>query len=206
MPGTAHERRLQDPFDPEQAIPASAALLRDLRARFGNLGLAAAAYNAGANRVAEWLAGRDGLPWETEAYVANITGRAAAEWAALDSAASAPDDSGGPEPLKCLELAARYVAKTAAPDLSKRAPWQPWGVQVAGHFSQAKALAAYQALQRRYASVLSGLSPIVLRKRNLSRGTRVMTYVRIPAASREAAAGICQRLVAQGGSCVVLKN
>ena len=43
MPGTAAERGLADPFDPEQAIPKSADLLDDLRRRFGNLGLAAAA-------------------------------------------------------------------------------------------------------------------------------------------------------------------
>src|SRR4030095_7430717 len=47
MPGTAPERGLADPFDPEQAIPKSAELLDDLRRRFGNLGLAAAAYNGG---------------------------------------------------------------------------------------------------------------------------------------------------------------
>ena len=57
MPGTASERGLADPFDPAAAIPASAKLLADLAQRFGNLGLAAAAYNAGANAVADWLAG-----------------------------------------------------------------------------------------------------------------------------------------------------
>src|SRR3954468_5009150 len=39
MPGTARDRGLTDPFDPEQAIPKSAELLSELRARFGNLGL-----------------------------------------------------------------------------------------------------------------------------------------------------------------------
>src|SRR5688572_30669654 len=47
MPGTARGRGLADPFDPEAAIPAAAALLADLSRQFGNLGLAAAAYNAG---------------------------------------------------------------------------------------------------------------------------------------------------------------
>src|SRR5258708_4539167 len=51
MPGTAAERRLADPFDPEQAIPKSAELLRELRERLGNLRLAAAAHNAGSARV-----------------------------------------------------------------------------------------------------------------------------------------------------------
>ena len=57
MPGTAQERGLADPFDPEQAIPKAARLLADLRRRFGNLGVAAAAYNAGPARVGDWLRG-----------------------------------------------------------------------------------------------------------------------------------------------------
>ena len=54
MPGTASERRLLDPFDPVQALPKSAEFLSELRNQFGNLGLAAAAYNAGPRRVQEW--------------------------------------------------------------------------------------------------------------------------------------------------------
>jgi len=58
MPGTASERGLLDPFNPIQALPKSAEFLDELRSQFGNLGLAAAAYNAGPRRVQEWLAGR----------------------------------------------------------------------------------------------------------------------------------------------------
>ena len=57
MPGTANERGLLDPFNPVQALPKSAEFLSELRDQFGNLGLAAAAYNAGPRRVQEWLAG-----------------------------------------------------------------------------------------------------------------------------------------------------
>ena len=57
MPGTAAERNLLNPFDPIQALPKSAEFLRELRREFGNLGLAAAAYNAGPRRVREWMAG-----------------------------------------------------------------------------------------------------------------------------------------------------
>src|SRR5262249_36133536 len=46
MPATANWRGLSNPFDPLEAIAESAKLLRDLRREFGNLGLAAAAYNA----------------------------------------------------------------------------------------------------------------------------------------------------------------
>jgi soluble lytic murein transglycosylase-like protein len=79
MPDVADKLSL-DAFDSRSALPASARLLRTLRARFGNLGLAAAAYNAGPKRVSDWLEGRTGLPKETQDYVQIITGRPAAHW------------------------------------------------------------------------------------------------------------------------------
>src|ERR1700751_1620223 len=58
MPATAAERYLANAFDPVQALPKAAELLRALRTQFGNLGLAAAAYNAGPQRVQDWLTGK----------------------------------------------------------------------------------------------------------------------------------------------------
>jgi soluble lytic murein transglycosylase-like protein len=55
MPGTAGERSLTDPFNSYQAIPKSAELLRAYRTQVGNLGFAVAAYNAGSQRVRNWL-------------------------------------------------------------------------------------------------------------------------------------------------------
>ena len=80
MPETAANRRLDNPFDPAQAIPASARLLRDHYRRFGNLGLAAAAYNAGPRRVDEWRAKKGPLPQETQDYVKTITGFPVETW------------------------------------------------------------------------------------------------------------------------------
>ena len=73
-------RGLSNPFDVIAALKASASYLRDLRDRFGNLGLAAAAYNAGPQRVQDWLAARGGLPKETRRYVEIVTGHSAEEW------------------------------------------------------------------------------------------------------------------------------
>jgi hypothetical protein len=81
MPSTAAARGLLDPFDPLQALPEAAQFLRELNGRFGNLGLAAAAYNAGPARVRAWLAGDRKLPLETRNYVAAVTGVAVDEWA-----------------------------------------------------------------------------------------------------------------------------
>lgn len=81
MPGTAAMRGLKDPFDPAEALPKSAAFLSELTRQFGNVGLAAAAYNCGANCVANWLAGRGRMPLETRGYVLAITGRTVQDWA-----------------------------------------------------------------------------------------------------------------------------
>lgn len=80
MPATAAEYGVADPFDPVAALPASARFLRKLRDQFGNLGLAAAAYNAGGGRVQDWLARKKTLPAETQNYVRAVTGQAAENW------------------------------------------------------------------------------------------------------------------------------
>ena len=81
MPGTAAERHLLDPFNPVEALLKSASLLAELRDKFGNLGLAAAAYNAGPQRVRDFLAGSRSLPAETRNYVRAITGNLIEDWA-----------------------------------------------------------------------------------------------------------------------------
>jgi Transglycosylase SLT domain len=92
MPAVAAEVGLNDPFDPLQALPKSAEFLNALRREFGNLGLAAAAYNAGSGRIKSWLErraklpgqmrARARLPKETQHYVTVITGYAPEHWIA----------------------------------------------------------------------------------------------------------------------------
>jgi Transglycosylase SLT domain len=92
MPQTAVEMGLRNPFDPLQAIPTSARFLRKLYNQFGNLGLAAAAYNAGGGRIAKWLSRRGPLPKETRAYVKIITGHKAEAWTDEENTVHMPTD------------------------------------------------------------------------------------------------------------------
>ena len=80
MPGTAALYRLDDPFNPAQAIAKSAWYLRRLSDQFGNIGLAAVAYNGGEARAARFIARQSGLPFETLDYVEAITGHGAHRW------------------------------------------------------------------------------------------------------------------------------
>ncbi len=98
MPETSASEGLHNPFDPLEAIPASARFLRKLLAQFGNLGLAAAAYNAGPRRIQDWIdsKGKGKLPQETEGYVRSVTGRPAETWrvaSAAGTALSVPPDA-----------------------------------------------------------------------------------------------------------------
>ena len=207
MPMTASLRGLADPFDPPTAIRASANYLAELATRFGNLGLAAAAYNAGEGRVGDWLHGKSSLPAETEDFVATITGRSAAGWKGDVSFPPAVRDDEDPT-ADCLETAAALRTGRGGPAIaaaSGAAP-PPWGVQVAGGFSESRALADYGAMQRSYAAILGDKPPLVLHRLILSRGRQPLVQVRVPAATREEANQICARLSSAGGSCIVLRN
>lgn len=70
MPGTAQEMGLKDPFNPAEAIHASARYLKQNYDKFGDWKLAAAAYNAGPGNV-EKHGGIPPFP-ETQKYVSDI--------------------------------------------------------------------------------------------------------------------------------------
>src|SRR5271167_65738 len=156
MPGTADERRLLDPFDPVQALPKSAEFLNELRNQFGNLGLAAAAYNAGPRRVQEWLAGTGAMPHETRNYVAAITGSTVEEWAAAGKNGKMPDRAaytGCRELMALLKRAPNYFVSELEQHV-KLGAIRPWGVQLAGGFNRDQALAMYSRAMTRLRPVI----------------------------------------------------
>ena len=104
MPKTAKSYELINPFEPIHALNVSARFLRELHERFGNLGLAAAAYNAGPRRVLDWMARRGALPGETRNYVLRITGRPADQWSGADAVKN-PELALMPAKAPCAEVA-----------------------------------------------------------------------------------------------------
>ncbi|MEA2934501.1 MAG: hypothetical protein QOD74_1147 [Variibacter sp.] len=120
MPATAAERGI-DPLDPAQALPASAQFLSELRKQFGgNLGLAAAAYNAGARRIQKWVSKRGRLPKETRHYVSTITGVAPERWLKakpLQVSFQVPERA----PCKGLDDDTAHELTTSVPGLTRSA-------------------------------------------------------------------------------------
>jgi hypothetical protein len=207
MPQTAAMRGLANAFEPLDALRESASYLRELRTTFrGNLGLAAAAYNAGPGAVDAWLAGRRVLPAETQSYVLIVTGYPAQAWIVqplpqLSDTPSANTQSGA----RCVELAKLMIERSRARpriDLTSSPAWGPWGVQLAGNWSEGGVLAAYERLRRKYGAVLGERLPLVLNGR---RG-EARFLVRISEKSRADANALCARLQAAGGACIVLRN
>lgn len=205
MPGTAAERQLLDPFDPVQALPKSAEFLKQLRNRFGNLGLAAAAYNAGPRRVQEWLNGTGGLPQETRSYVLAVTGRPVDDWIAIK------DDPAPARNIGCREVMALLKAEptpyvAALEQRIRLGTARPWGVQLAAGFSRDEALASYARMIKRYGSLVAQRDPIVSSQMLRSRGTRPLYQIRIGADTRPEANSICDRIRKAGGACMVLRQ
>ncbi len=206
MPATANWRGLSNPFDPLEAIAESAKLLRDLRREFGNLGLAAAAYNAGSGRVGlaaaaynagsgrvrDWLAGRRALPGETRAYVRIVTGYAPEQWV---GASAVTGEMQSENPVPCREIAG-FVARILPP-ASKPTP--VWGVELVGGTTDETALAAYRRLEQKYASILSGRQTYIVHH-GLGRGSMGWAHVHVGADDRPGAAKLCADLRGAGVS------
>jgi hypothetical protein len=203
MPATAGARGLVDPFDPVEALRHSAGYLQDLRKRFGNLGLAAAGYNAGPTRVADWLAGRRSLPGETRNYVAIITGWTADEWASASPPKTA--EMSIPQGVPCTRLANLILAPKA--EAQRIAAYVPrWGAQFTANWSESKAWETYRALQRRFASVIGDREPIVLHTRAPGFGRAARVAIRIADDDRAYLQSLCSKIRGAGGACVVLRN
>jgi Transglycosylase SLT domain/SPOR domain len=211
MPRTAAERGLTDPFDPEKAIPAAARFLSDLAARFGNLGLAAAAYNGGPNLVSRFLAGRADMPYETRGYVVAITGRTVEDWAKEQPQDATPappltlPNDNSASPAHCVAIVASLRVGVPAETIST-GPFAPWGVQLAGNFSKAVALASFGRMRNRYESIVGDTEPFVLASHLHSRGSHVYYRVRLPAVTRLEAQKLCDKLHAAGAPCIVLRS
>jgi soluble lytic murein transglycosylase-like protein len=208
MPGTASERGLLDPFNPVQALPKAAQFLDELRSQFGNLGLAAAAYNAGPRRVQEWIAGTGYMPEQTRNYVVAITGSTVEDWARAGKGGKMPPTA---PPTSCRDLMAllKRAPNPFVAELEQHvelAAAKLWGVQLAAGFDRNRALAMYSRAIRNLGPVIGDRDPSLLSSMLRSRGTQAFYQVRIGADTRGEADDLCNRIRKAGGACFVLRN
>ncbi|WP_326297688.1 lytic transglycosylase domain-containing protein [Mesobacterium hydrothermale] len=204
---TAARRGLTDPWNPALALEHSAEYLGDLTRRFGNMGLAAVAYNGGERRAEGLVAKTGGLARETVNYVQIITGLSAETW--RDSPPEAHDFRLQPDkPFRqaCYDLA-RDRRITAFPTPKPPKPRvKPWGVQLAFGTSKDKARAAYARKTQSCKALLKGEKPDLIHVQNRVSGRAGFYMARIGRDNRKAAGNLCSRLKAAGCVCTVYQN
>jgi hypothetical protein len=204
MPGTARIRGLRNSYNPAAALAKSAEYLRFLTRKFGNLGLAAAAYNSGEGRTARFLNGSGYMPGETEDYVQIVTGYDVVSW--LNDPPKDADYSLEKEtPFQdaCLKLAKTRTINTFE---FEPAPFQPWGVQLAADFRRTVAKRIFDRVQKRYSSIIGDERPMIIAKRNASFGTRLRYRAQIGRETQKEAIALCKQLQKAGGVCMVMRN
>lgn len=204
MPATAKRRGLKNSFDVVEALGASSLYLGELRDQFGNLGLAAAAYNAGESRLTGFL-DNGGLPLETRDYVFAITGHPVETWRDDPPAKAAPPlDPKRSFLSACIRLAISRDLRE--PILLQSADWAPWGVQLAAHFDPSIASRLMSESMSRLPAPLNGEHALIIRQKRVKPGMRPKYQARIGRNTRKEALALCDAIHKAGVACAVVKN
>ena len=204
MPSTGRLQGLGNAYNPAEALWRSAQYLQFLRGKFGNLGLAAAAYNGGENRVARFIRTTGYLAAETIDYVQIVTGVPVTDWLVGDvGAADYALSADKPFADACVELASTSRMDNFTPPT---AIVQPWGIQLAEFFSSATARSTFSRLQAEHVSVLGDEELMLVARRNPNFGRALRYRVEVGRPTRKEAAELCADLRKAGGFCLVVFN
>lgn len=205
MPGTARLYRLDDPFNPAEAIRKSAWYLARLTEQFGNKGLAAVAYNGGEARAARFVARQSALPFETLDYVESITGHSAHRWRDNPPAASELRlalDAGLPFHTACERMA--ETRKLREFDTQPRT--YPWGVILASHPQRSGAAQQVARLNRTLGPILDGGKRVGYVRKRMQGMPQAVYTAQVGFEGRAEAVTFCTRFQRLGGRCIVLPN
>ena len=147
IPSTAKIRGLKNVYNPVEALDKSAEYLAELGRRFGSLGMAAVAYNAGETRAAKYLADNPFMPYETQDYVMTITGQSVETWKQRPAMKVDYALIRGKEFMpSCLKLVARKPIDHFKNTLS--AAWAPYAVQLGAHAKRSFAQRIFRNVQK----------------------------------------------------------
>ena len=204
MPETGRLQGLANAYNPAEALWRSAHYLQFLRGKFGNLGLAAAAYNGGENGVARFIAGTGYLAAETLDYVQIITGIPVTQWLGGDvPGADYTLAENKPFHDACVALAETRTLKRFTPPT---AIIQPWGIQMQQFFSEGTARRFFSRIQGEFPGVLGAEQLMLVAKRNPNFGRALRWTVEIGRSDRAGAQQLCDALHKAGGACIVVRN
>ncbi|MBA70973.1 MAG: lytic transglycosylase [Rhizobiales bacterium] len=193
---------LSDPSDIETAVPAAARRLSALTERLGNLGLAAAAYQAGEKPVRRWMDGDGYLPASTVFFVQQLTGKG-------PEAFRSPSATFDIKPLEtryAFAEACKRMPLIASGEASTDIPADmPWAVVVGAGPDLDGAMKSWAGVRERTGFRVGGGKVYVTHLEG-GKARRNRYSVRIGAESRGSALAICSRLRGKGGACMVTRN
>ncbi len=202
---TADLRGLEDPYNPAAALEHSAQYLAELTERYGNHGLAAAAYNGGEGRVNRFFEG-GGFASETINYVNIITGHSVQDWKEEPYPTADYRLDGDTEFMAaCVAMAAtgRFTPQKTLPP-----PLKPWAVRVAWGASRDRAMAAYRTNTAPAAcrAILAPEKLDLVEIPNRLRGRPPYFMAHIGRDTRQQAGRLCRELATAGCTCRVYRN
>ena len=193
---------LSDRSDIETAIPAAVKRIADLKDRFGNLGLALAAYQAGEKPVRRWLDGNGYLPVSTMIFVRTMTGETSEFF-------RDPNAKLEIRPLETrfgFDDACGRLPLIASGDASLEAPSEmPWAVVVGSGNDIDAAMTFWSEVKERTGFRIGGGKVYVLPVA-AGMGRPSHYSVRIGADTRGSAQATCSKLRGLGGACMITKN
>jgi len=201
---TAKARGLEDPFNPAEALDASARYLAELELKFGSLGLAAAAYNAGETAAANFQKQTAGLPNETWKYIQIITGLDARVWrdnAPQDHDFTLKKDQDFQD--SCQDLA---KTRKLSPTQIFKPQFKKWGVQLAAGKTREAAAVSYKHRARLCKRAIKDRTPDYIYSSPQVKLRRPSYVARISFDSRRKATTFCTRLKQYNCACAVYKN
>ncbi len=201
---TAKLRGLRDSYNPAESLERSAQYLSFLNQEFGNLGMAAVAYNGGEARATGFLAGNGRLAGETIDYVQIITGLTAETWR------DAPPDTHDFRLAKdkafmpaCIDLARnRRLSDFPAP-VSRFAPW---GVQVGFGKTKAQSQASFERNSASCRPLVGAETLEFVPVKNRVSGQRGFLMARIGRSTKPEAVELCRQMRRQNCVCRVYRN
>lgn len=201
---TAEIRGLDDPFNPAEALDVSARYLVELDIKFGSLGLAATAYNAGETAAKNFKKQTAGLPNETWKYVQIITGLDPRKW--RDMPPDAHDftlTKGQDFQTSCIKLAQSRRLESSQ---KFTAQFKKWGVQLASGSTPGAAAVSYKRRIRSCKRFIKNRKPDYIYTSPKIKSRRPSYGARISFDSRRKAHGFCLRLQQYKCQCAVYKN
>lgn len=128
MPGTARDLGVEDVDNVVQNIYGGAKYLSQMLDKFGNPVYATAAYNAGPQRVQDWLDGKAPLPAETQGFVPNVASayqkfKGVSSQASKAAAKTSSDEMSDDDFLKSVgAVPSAPVATSSAPPKATQTP------------------------------------------------------------------------------------